>query len=94
MSVTTVEAVPRPDPEVRPARQVYPAAYKLKVLAELDAADSKSERGEILRREGLYWSVVSEWRKQRDAAVWGANTQRSITSRRWSAGVATGQSGQ
>ena len=66
MSVTTVEAVPGPDPEVRPARQVYPAAYKLRVLAELDAADSKSERGEILRREGLYWSVVSEWRKQRD----------------------------
>ena len=66
MSVTTVEAVPGPDPEVRPARQVYPAAYKRRVLAELDAADSKSERGEILRREGLYWSVVSEWRKQRD----------------------------
>ena len=47
-------------------RQVYRATYKLKVLAELDAADSKSDRGEILRREGLYWSVVSEWRKQRD----------------------------
>ena len=57
MSVTTVESVASPDPEVRPARQVYSAPYKLKVLAELDAADSKSERGEILRREGLYWSV-------------------------------------
>jgi transposase len=66
MSVTTVEAVPGPDPEVRPARQVYPAAYKLRVLAELDATDSKSERGEILRREALYSSLVSEWRKQRD----------------------------
>ncbi|MHB8246834.1 MAG: hypothetical protein ACYDGN_16095 [Acidimicrobiales bacterium] len=32
MSVTTVEVVPGPDPEVRPAHQVYPAAYKLKVL--------------------------------------------------------------
>ena len=52
MAVTPVEAVAGPDPEVRPARQVYPATYKLKVLAELDAADSKSERGEILRREG------------------------------------------
>jgi transposase-like protein len=56
----------RPDPEVRPARQSYPAAYKLKVLAEIDAADTKSERGEILRREGLYSSLVSEWRKQRE----------------------------
>lgn len=68
MSATTVEAValkPNPDPEVRPARQSYPASYKLKVLAELDAAD-KSERGEILRREGLYSSLVSAWRDQRE----------------------------
>ncbi len=76
MSVTTVEAVASPDPEVRPARQVYPAAYKLRVLAELDAADSKSERGEILRREGLYWSVVSEWRKQRDRGALEAMRQK------------------
>lgn len=67
MSVTTVEAVvSRPDPEVRPARQSYPAAYKLKILAEIDAAESKSARGEIMRREGLYSSLLSEWRKQRD----------------------------
>lgn len=67
MSVTTVEAVvSSPDPEVRPARQSYPAAYKLKVLAELDAADSKSARGEIMRREGLYSSLISAWRDQRD----------------------------
>ena len=68
MSVTTVEAVAskNPDPEVRPARQSYPAKYKLKVLAELDAADSKAERGEIMRREGLYSSLISAWRNQRD----------------------------
>lgn len=67
MSVTTVEAVSsRPDPEVRPVRQSYPAAYKLKILAELDAADSKSARGEIMRREGLYSSLISAWRDQRD----------------------------
>lgn len=67
MSVTTVEAVAsRPDPEVRPVRQSYPAAYKLKILAELDAADSKSARGQIMRREGLYSSLISAWRDQRD----------------------------
>lgn len=69
MSVTTVEAVTpsgSPDPEVRPARQSYPAKYKLKVLTELDAASSKAERGEIMRREGLYSSLVSAWRDQRD----------------------------
>jgi len=56
----------RPDPEVRPARQSYPPAYKLKVLAELDAAGSKAERGEIMRRQGLYSSLISAWRDQRD----------------------------
>ena len=76
MSVTTVETVPGADPEVRPARQVYRAAYKLRVLAELDAADSMSERGEILRREGLYLSVVSEWRKQRDRGAIEAMRQK------------------
>jgi transposase len=67
MSVTTVEVMAsRPDPEVRPARQSYPAKYKLKILAELDAADSKAERGAIMRREGLYSSLISAWRDQRD----------------------------
>ena len=67
MSITTVApVVSRPDPEVRPARQSYPPAYKLKVLAELDAAGTKAERGEIMRREGLYSSLISAWRDQRD----------------------------
>jgi transposase-like protein len=69
MSVTTVEAVAslsEPDPEVRPERRSYSAKYKLKVLAEIDAADSKAERGEIMRREGLYSSLISAWRDQRE----------------------------
>lgn len=78
MSATTVEVVSpsTPDPEVRPARQSYRASYKLKVLAEIDAADTKSERGEILRREGLYSSLVSEWRKQRDRGALEAMSAR------------------
>jgi hypothetical protein len=58
----------RPDPEVRPAAKVYPAAFKAQVLAELDAASSKSERGEIMRRHGLYSQLVHHWRVQRDRA--------------------------
>jgi len=78
MSVTTVNTMLSLNPEVRPARQVYSAAYKLKVLAELDAADSKSARGEILRREGLYSSLVSEWRKQRERDALGAMRQKHL----------------
>jgi transposase len=57
---------PRPtDTEVRRARRSWPASYKLAVLAEIDAAQ-RSEIGEIMRREGLYSSLISEWRRQRD----------------------------
>jgi len=38
----------------------------LGILAELDAAESKSARGEIMRREGLYSSLIAAWRDQRD----------------------------
>ncbi len=77
MSATTFEGVSsRPDPEVRPERRSYPAKYKLEILAEMDAAESKSERGEILRREGLYSSLISEWRKQRDRGALEAMSQK------------------
>ncbi|HSK90968.1 MAG TPA: hypothetical protein VK875_06620 [Euzebyales bacterium] len=57
-----------PDPEVperaRPRRQ-YSAKYKLRVLAEYEGLD-KAGKGALLSREGLYTSLISEWRKQRD----------------------------
>ena len=59
---------PLPDPEVparpRPPRQ-YAAAYKLRILERYERLD-KAGKGALLRREGLYTSLVSEWRKQRD----------------------------
>src|SRR5258707_13400066 len=56
-----------PDPEV-PARaktRTYPAAYKARVLSEYDGLD-KAGKGALLRREGLYSSLISAWRLQRD----------------------------
>jgi transposase len=57
-----------PDPEVperpRPPR-TYPAADKLRILEEYEQLD-KAGKGALLRREGLYTSLISEWRKQRD----------------------------
>jgi transposase-like protein len=57
-----------PEPEVleraRPPRQ-YPAEYKAEILAEYERLD-KAGKGALLRREGLYTSLISEWRKQRD----------------------------
>lgn len=56
-----------PDPEVpeRAKRRSYAARYKLEVLAEYETLDREG-KGALLRREGLYSSLLSEWRKQRD----------------------------
>ena len=45
----------------------YPAAYKLKILREADRCTKPGENGALLRREGLYSSLLSSWRRQREA---------------------------
>lgn len=60
------------DSEVRPARRSWPARYKLDILNEIDVAKAKGEPGAvgaICRREGLYSSLISEWRGQRDGGA-------------------------
>lgn len=67
-----------PDPEVperpRPPRS-DPAAYKLRIVEEYEQLD-KAGKGALLRREGLYTSLISEWRKQRDKGALQALQQR------------------
>ena len=55
------------DPEVadRARRRTYSAHYKLRILAEYERRDGGGKSA-LLRREGLYTSSISEWRKQRD----------------------------
>lgn len=65
---------PRSD---RPKRRTFTAEYKAQVLAEYEAAET-GERGAILRREGLYSSHITEWRK---AAAAGATTALGPKSR-------------
>ena len=60
-----VEEVPDPQVPERARRRTYTARYKAAVLTEYDAAD-RDGRGALMRREGLYSSLISEWRKQRD----------------------------
>jgi transposase len=47
-----------------PVRRVFTADYKLAILAEYDRATGKGEKGAILRREGLYSSLITDWRRQ------------------------------
>jgi transposase-like protein len=58
--------VDEPDPAARPRRRSFTAEYKARILDEYDALPvGTSERGALLRREGLYSSHLAEWRKAR-----------------------------
>lgn len=63
-----------PDPEV-PERargpRRYSAKYKARVLAEYETLD-KAGKGALLRREGLYSSLITAWREQRDRGALAA----------------------
>lgn len=63
-----------PDSEVvaKPKRRRYAADYKLRILKETDACTEPGEIGAILRREGLYSSLISTWRAQREAGTLAA----------------------
>ncbi len=63
------ELKPVPDPEVsdRPRRRKFTAKYKLAVLRELDACTEPGQIGAVLRREGLYSSHATNWRRAREA---------------------------
>lgn len=72
---TAVAAPAAAAPELsdRPRRRTFTAQDKLRILAEIDRAPAGST-GAILRREGLYSSGLSEWRRLRDAGALGAKT--------------------
>jgi hypothetical protein len=60
-----------PDPEVpeKKPRRKFTAKYKLHILAEADACTQPGQMGALLRREGLYSSNLTTWRKQRAQGI-------------------------
>jgi transposase-like protein len=59
-SLTEVEVVAKGE------RRRFTGEYKAKVLREADSCKQPGEIGALLRREGLYWSNLTTWRKQRE----------------------------
>jgi transposase-like protein len=68
----------KPDPELveGPRRRQFTAEYKLRILQEAEACTKAGEIGALLRREGLYSSLLSEWRKQREEGALTALARR------------------
>jgi transposase len=56
----------------RPQRRTFSAAAKLRILAQTDRAAETGGIAAILRREGLYSSTLTDWRRQRDAGAFEA----------------------
>ena len=65
-----------PDPEVvaQAKRRRFTGEYKQRILAEVDRAKGSGGIGILLRREGLYSSLLATWRREREAGVLQALT--------------------
>ena len=57
-----------PDPEVpaKAQRRRFTAEYRLRILKQADACKKQGELGALLRREGLYSSLLTNWRRRRE----------------------------
>jgi len=64
----TLRGAQRPDPEVAPTakRRRFSGAQKRRILAEADRCTKPGEMGALMRREGIYSSMLANWRKQRE----------------------------
>ena len=68
-SLEIVEPAPRvPDPEVpaKVQRRRFSVEYRLRIVKQADACKKPGELGALLRREGLYSSLLTNWRRQRE----------------------------
>jgi transposase-like protein len=61
----------RPDSEVeaKPKRRTFSTEYKIRILEEADAATTPGGVGALLRREGLYSSHLTSWRRERATGI-------------------------
>jgi transposase-like protein len=60
------EQMPNTEVVAKAKRRQYSAEYKLRILRELDTSQGFGETGALLRREGLYSSHLTSWRRQRE----------------------------
>ena len=63
-----------PELSDRPTRRTFTVGDKRRILEETDRAAGTGEIGAILRREGLYSTTLTDWRRQREAGTLGALT--------------------
>ena len=60
------EEMPKIEVIAKAKRKQFSAAEKLRILREVDACQGSGEIGALLRREGIYSSYLTTWRRQRE----------------------------
>jgi transposase-like protein len=60
------EGMPKTEVVAKAKRKQFSAAEKLRILREVDACQGSGEIGALLRREGIYSSYLTTWRRQRE----------------------------
>lgn len=68
-------------PHHNPVRRSFTPEYKLAILAEYDGCTETGEKGALLRREGLYSSLIADWRRQHRQGLLKAGLGRSDAGR-------------
>jgi transposase len=64
--VRETSSAPDPEVTVRHARRRFTTPYKLEILRKADACTRPGQLGALLRKEGLYSSLLATWRRQRE----------------------------
>ena len=67
--MTHPKAVPDPEVPEKTVRRKFTAAYKLRILKEAERCTEPGQIGALLRREGLYSSALTSWRRQVDQGL-------------------------
>ena len=58
------QTVPEPEVEIRAKRRQFSAQDKLRILNEADSCSESGQIGALVRREGIYWSYLTDWRRE------------------------------
>ena len=59
-----MQTVPDPEVEMRAKRRQFSAQDKLRILNEADSCSESGQIGALIRREGIYWSYLTDWRRE------------------------------
>ena len=69
MTKNEIRQSEKPDPEAKTNRRRFSAKEKLRILEEADACTEPGEIGALVRREGIYASYLTRWRRARELGM-------------------------